>query len=64
MLHLQLGQFLETEGDGDLVASCRTNKAVYLVEVECGQLVDDDTYGQVALAVDTGNEAVEDEGIE
>ena len=48
---LQLGQFLEAEGDGDLVASCRTDEPVYLVEVECGQLVDDDTYGQVALAV-------------
>ena len=34
------------------------------MEVECRQLVDDDTYGQVALAVDTGYEAVENEGIE
>ena len=34
------------------------------MEVECGQLVDDDAYGQVALAVDTGDQTVEDEGVE
>jgi len=60
----QLGKFLEAEGDGDLVASCRTDEPVYLVEIKCGQLVDDDAYGQVALAVDTGDQTVEDEGVE
>ena len=34
------------------------------MEVERGQLIDDDAYGQVAFAVDTGDETVEDEGIE
>ena len=34
------------------------------MEVECRQLIDDDAYRQVALAVDTGNEAGEGEGIE
>ena len=38
---LQLREFLEVEGDGNLVASRRTDKAVYLVEVERGQLIDD-----------------------
>jgi hypothetical protein len=47
-----------------VVASCRIDKAVYLVEAERGQLIDDDTNGQVALAVDTGEESVEDDGIE
>ena len=61
---LQLWEFLEAESDSYLVASCRTDKSVYLMEVERGQLIDDDTNGQVALAVDTCDKAVEDEGVE
>lgn len=61
---LQLGKFLEAEGDSHLIASRRTDKTVYLVEVERWQLIDDDTNGQVALAVDTCDESVEDEGVE
>ena len=61
---LQLWQFLEAKGDSHLVASCRTDKSVYLVEVERRQLIDDNAYRQVALAVDTGDESVEDKGIE
>ena len=34
------------------------------MEVECGQLINDDAHGQVALAVDTCYETVEDEGVE
>ena len=34
------------------------------MEVERGQLIDDDAHGQVALAVDTCDESVEDEGVE
>ena len=34
------------------------------MEVECGQLVDDDAYRQVALAVDTGDQTVEDKRVE
>ena len=64
VVRLQLGEFLEAEGDGDLVASRCTDKAVYLVKVESGQLIDDDAHGQIALAVDTCDESVEDEGVE
>ena len=34
------------------------------MEVERGQLINDDTHRQIALAVDTRDKAVEDEGIE
>ena len=34
------------------------------MEVERGQLIDDDAHGQVALAVDTCDESVEDKGVE
>ena len=34
------------------------------MEVKRGQLIDDDAHGQVALAVDTCDESVEDEGVE
>ena len=34
------------------------------MEVECGQLIDDNAHGQVALAVDTCYKTIEDEGVE
>lgn len=57
-------QLLEAERHGHLVAPCRADKAVYLVEVQRGQLVHDDAHRDVPLGVHTGYQAVQHEGVE
>ena len=42
IVSFQLRQFLKAQGHTDLVASCSTYQAVYLVEIQRGQLIDDD----------------------
>ena len=63
---LKLRKLLKAQGYGYLVASGRTNKAVDLMEVEGRNLIDDDAHGDILSqpAVDTGNQSVEDKGVE
>jgi len=62
----QLRQFLKAEHHRHLVASSRADKAVYLVEVERGQLVHDDANGNVLALprVYAGDETVEVMGVQ
>ena len=66
VIRFELRQFLEAERHAHLVASCRADQAVYLVEVQRRQLVHDNAHGDIfALSrIHTGNEAVQDKGIQ
>ena len=63
---LQLRQFLECHCHAYLIASCRTNQTVYLMEIERWQLVDDDAHWHILSlpAIDTRSQTVQDQGIQ
>lgn len=54
----------ETQGHRHLVGARRTNQAVNLVEVECGQLIHDDAHWDVSFGVDSGNQSVQHQCIQ
>ena len=47
VIRFELRQFLEAERHAHLVASCRADQAVYLVEVQRRQLVHDNAHGDI-----------------
>ena len=57
---------METERHAHLVASCRTDQAVYLVEIKCRQLVHDNAHGDVLAlpGIYAGNETVQNKGVQ
>ena len=64
IVRLQLWKFLKAQRHGHLVGACRTDKTVYLVEVQGGQLVHDDAHRDVSFGVDPCYQAVEHEGVQ
>ena len=62
----QLRQLLKAQGYAHLVASGCTYQSVYLMEVECRQLVHDDAHRDVLAlpCVHSCHQSVEDEGVQ
>ena len=49
VVRLQLRQFLKAQGHRHLVGASRTNQAVYLMEIECRQLIHNDAHRDIAF---------------
>ena len=64
VVRFQLWQLLKAQGHRYLVGASRTNQAVYLMEVECRQLIHDDAHRDVALGIDSGNQSVQHQCIQ
>ena len=64
VVRFQLRQFLKAQGHRHLVGAGRTNQAVYLMEVECRQLIYNDAHRNVSLGIDSGNQSVQHQCIQ
>ena len=66
VVRLKLRQFLKAECYTDLIASCRTNQSVYLVEIQGRQLIHDDAYRNILslTGIHTGNKSIQNQSVQ